>query len=294
MKHFNDKVAVVTGAASGIGRGMAEVFTNAGMKVVLADVDEARLNTTVNALNDAGASVLGVATDVSRPDQVKALAEKTLDAFGAVHVLCNNAGVGYGGQNTWEIPSEAWQWVIGVNLMGAIHGIQTFLPIMLDQEEEGHIVNTASIAGLVANGINIPYGVSKHAVVALTESLHLELMMRDANIKVSLLCPGIVNTDIMESSLRNRPPEVPPPPETMPEKAVFVEAYKTWITRGLDPKTVGRQVLEAIKAERLYVITTHDFDTNIEKRMQSVLERQNLALSEPPKGLMDILQEMIS
>ena len=282
MKHFKDRVAVVTGAASGIGRGMAEVFVEAGMKVVLADVDETGLQSTVNALNNAGARVLGVATDVSQPGQVRQLADKTLDTFGAVHVLCNNAGVGYGGQNSWEIPLATWQWVMGVNLMGAIYGIHTFLPIMLEQETEGHIVNTSSIAGLVANGINIPYGVSKHALVALTESLHLELMMQGANIKVSLLCPGIVNTDIMESSLRNRPADVPPPPDRPAEEAVFVEAYKTWVARGLDPKMVGQQVLGAIKEERLYVVTTNDFDEHIQQRMTSILDRKNLGLSEPP------------
>lgn len=292
MKDFKDKIAVVTGAASGIGRGMAEVFIEAGMKVVLADVDETNLNTTVSALNDAGANVLGVTTDVSQPIQVKQLAQKTLDAFGAVHVLCNNAGVGYGGQNTWEIPLETWQWVMGVNLMGTIHGIHHFLPIMLDQGTEGHIVNTSSIAGLVANGFNISYAVSKHAVVALTEALHLELMMQGANIKVSLLCPGIVNTDIMESSLRNRPADVPPPPDSSAEEAVFVDAYKTWIAHGLEPKMVGQQVLDAIKEERLYVITTNDFDDHIKSRMQSIVERKNLRLSEPPKGFMDILQGM--
>ena len=257
MKHFKDKVAVVTGGASGIGLGMAEAFIEAGMKVVLADVDESCLHTTVGTLNDAGAGVIGVATDVSQPDQVKELAQETLNAFGAVHVLCNNAGVGYGGQNSWDIPVETWQWVLGVNLMGTIYGIHCFLPIMLEQGTEGHIVNTSSIAGLVANGINIPYGVSKHGVVALTESLHLELLMQGANIKVSLLCPGIVNTNIMESSLRNRPPEVPPPPEPSAEEAVFFEAYQTWIKQGLDPGDVGRQVLDAIREERLYVITNH-------------------------------------
>lgn len=293
MKHFKDRVAVVTGAASGIGRGMAEVFVEAGMKVVLADVDETGLQSTVNALNNAGARVLGVATDVSQPGQVRQLADKTLDTFGAVHVLCNNAGVGYGGQNSWEIPLATWQWVMGVNLMGAIYGIHTFLPIMLEQETEGHIVNTSSIAGLVANGINIPYGVSKHALVALTESLHLELMMQGANIKVSLLCPGNVNTDIMESSLRNRPADVPPPPDRPAEEAVFVEAYKTWVARGLDPKMVGQQVLGAIKEERLYVVTTNDFDEHIQQRMTSILDRKNLGLSEPPESLMDILKEII-
>jgi NAD(P)-dependent dehydrogenase (short-subunit alcohol dehydrogenase family) len=291
MKIFEDRVAVVTGAAGGIGRGMAEVFIEAGMKVVLADVDEVKLQTTVKTFQDSGADVLGALTDVSKPDQVKTLADKTMEAFGAVHVLCNNAGVGFGGRHSWEMSIESWDWVLGVNLMGVIHGLHYFMPIMLKQEE-AHIVNTSSIAGLLSNPINIPYGVSKHGVVALTESLHHELQMHGANVNVSVLCPGTVNTDIMGSSERNRPADVSPPPELSAEEAVFLEAYKTWVQRGLDPKIVGKQVLDAIKEERLYVITTNDFDCDIELRMKSILERKNLAPPQPPKELMDILQEI--
>jgi NAD(P)-dependent dehydrogenase (short-subunit alcohol dehydrogenase family) len=293
MKIFKNRVAVVTGAASGIGRGMAEIFIEAGMKVVLADVDEVKLQNTFKTFQDAGAEVLCVPTDVSKPDQVEKLANETMDAFGAVHLLCNNAGVGVGGQHSWEIPFECWSWVLGVNLMGVIHGIHYFMPIMLEQAE-AHIVNTSSIAGLLSNAINIPYGVSKHGVVALTESLHHELQMLGANVKVSVLCPGTVNTDIMDSSERNRPADIPAPPELSEEEAVFRDAYKTWIEHGLDPKAVGRQVLEAIKEEHLYIITTNDFDHNIEQRMKNILERKNPAPPQPPKDFMDILQKMIS
>jgi short-subunit dehydrogenase len=167
-----------------------------------------------------------------------------------------------------------------------------FMPIMLEQAE-AHIVNTSSIAGLLSNAINIPYGVSKHGVVALTESLHHELQILGANVKVSVLCPGTVNTDIMDSSERNRPPDIPAPPELSEEAAVFMDAYKKWTEHGLDPKVVGRQVLEAIKEERLYIITTNDFDNNIEQRMKNILERKNPAPPQPPKDLMDILQKMI-
>ncbi|MEJ2727455.1 MAG: SDR family NAD(P)-dependent oxidoreductase [Deltaproteobacteria bacterium] len=272
---------------------MAEIFIEAGMKVVLADVDEAKLQNTFKTLQDAGAEVLCVPTDVSKPDQVEKLAKETMDAFGAVHVLCNNAGVGVGGRHSWEIPFECWSWVLGVNLMGAIYGVHYFMPLMLKQAE-AHIVNTSSIAGLLSNAINIPYGVSKHGVVALTESLHHELQMLGANVKVSVLCPGPVNTDIMDSSERNRPADIPAPPELSEEAAVFRDAYKTWIEQGLDPKAVGRQVLEAIKEERLYIITTDDFDNNIGQRMKNILERKNPAPPQPPKDLMDIIQKMIS
>ena len=293
MKIFKDRVAVVTGAASGIGRGMAETFIEAGMKVVLADVDKTRLKTTVKTFQDSGAEVLGMHTDVSKQDQVKNLADKTMDAFGAVHVLCNNAGVGIGGQYSWRIPLESWSWVLGVNLMGVINGLHYFLPIMLKQDTEAHIVNTSSIAGLLPNAISIPYGVSKHGVVALTESLYHELQIIGANVKVSVLCPGPVNTDIMDSSERNRPPDIPAPPDLSEEAAVFRDAYKTWIKRGLDPKVVGRLVIEAIKEERLYIITTNDLDRNIQQRMKNILKRKNPLPPQPPKDLMDILRGVI-
>lgn len=293
MKIFKDRVAVVTGAASGIGRGMAKIFIEAGMKIVLADVDEVKLQNTVKTFQESGAEVLSAHTDVSKPEQVEKLADKTMDAFGAVHVLCNNAGVGYGGRHSWEIPFESWSWVLGVNLMGVIYGIHYFMPIMLKQEE-AHIVNTSSLAGLLSNVINIPYGVSKHGVVALTESLHRELEILGANVKVSVLCPGPVNTDILDSSERNRPVDIPAPPELSKEEAVFREAYRTWIERGLDPNLVGKQVLEAIKEDRLYVITSNDFDGYIEQRMKNILQRENLTPSQPPKDLMAILQEISS
>jgi NAD(P)-dependent dehydrogenase (short-subunit alcohol dehydrogenase family) len=293
MKIFKNRVAVVTGAASGIGKGMAETFIEAGMKVVLADVDEVKLQNTFKTFQDCGAEVLCVPTDVSKPDQVEKLANKTLNAFGAVHVLCNNAGVGFGGQHSWEIPFECWSWVLGVNLMGVIYGVHYFMPIMLEQAK-AHIVNTSSIAGLLSSAINIPYGVSKHGVVALTESLHHELQILGASVKVSVLCPGPVNTDIMDSSERNLPPDIPAPPQLSEEQAVLRDAYKAWLEHGLDPKAVGRQVLEAIKEERLYIITTNDFDNNIEQRMTNILERKNLAPPQPPEDLMDIIQKMIS
>jgi len=291
MKNFKNRVAVVTGAASGIGRGMVEIFIEAGMKVVLADIDKPKLQLLVEEFQNSGAEVIGVPTDVSMPDQVKTLAEQTMDAFGEVHILCNNAGVGYGGRHLWEIPIESWNWVLSVNLMGVIHGLHYFMPIMLKQKTEAHIVNTASIAGLLSNSIHIPYSVSKHGVVALTESLYHELQNTGSKVNVSVLCPGAVSTDIMDSSERNRPFEIPAP-ELTESEAVFRDAYRTWIKRGIDPKEVGKQVLEAIKKERLYVITTNEFDYDIKQRMENILERQNLSPPRPPKDLLEIIQKV--
>ena len=262
------------------------------MKVVLADVEERKLENTVGSFKESGAAVLGVTTDVSRAEQVEALARKALDAFGAVHVLCNNAGVAYGGRSSWETPVEAWNWVLGVNLMGVIHGLHAFMPILLEQDTEAHVVNTASVAGLVRNATNSSYGVSKHAVVALSESLHAELQTRGAKVKVSVLCPGPVNTDIMKSSERNRPDTVPAPPELAQEEALFREAFAIWLERGMDPKDVGRQVLDAIREERFYVIT-HDYVAVIEDRMKDILKKENPGIREPPQDLLEIFQEVI-
>lgn len=292
MKDFKDRVAVVTGAASGIGRGIAENLLATGMRAVLADIDEERLNVTVKKFRESGANVIGILTDVSKPDDIEELAQKTLDAFGAVHILCNNAGVGYGGRSGWEVPLEAWNWVVGVNLMGVIHGVHTFMPIMLEQNVEAHIVNTASIAGLVMNAMNIPYGVSKHAVVALSESMHIQLQNRGSKVKVSVLCPGPINTDIMHSSERNRPASVPPPPELTKEEELFRRAYELWLERGMDPKEVGRMVLDAIKEERLYIIT-HDFNNYIESRLKNIIGCKNPEPMQPPADMMAIVQEVM-
>jgi len=292
MKEFKERTAVVTGAASGIGRAMVTSFLDVGMNVVLADIDEERLENTVVSFKESGGRVLAVPMDVSDAKQVQDLAQKTLDSFGAVHVLCNNAGVGYAVRNSWETPLEGWKWVLNVNLMGVIHGIQAFMPIMLEQDSEAHIVNTASVAGLLMNVINVPYGVSKHAVVALSESLHLELLTQNAKVNVSVVCPGMVNTDLINSSQRLRPDTVPPPPELTPEEDIFRRVFETWLERGMDPAEVARQVLDAIREERFYVLT-HDYKGNIEQRLKNMLTSQNPELSEPPREFMDIYQELM-
>lgn len=292
MKEFKERTAVVTGAASGIGRAMVGAFLDVGMNVVLADIDEERLENTVNSFREAGGNVLPVLMDVSDSEQVQALAQKTLDNFGAVDVLCNNAGIGYPTRSSWEAPLEVWRWVLDVNLMGVIHGIQTFIPIMLEQETGGHVVNTASIAGLISSGISAAYGVSKHAVVALSEALHIELLTRNANVKVSVLCPGNINTDIMNASLRFRPKNVPPPYEMTPEEEIFRNAYATWLKRGMDPAEVARQVIDAVREERFYVIT-HDFSSYIETRMKNILSSNNPELMPPPQDLLNLLQELM-
>lgn len=289
MQNLKDRVAVITGAAGGIGRAMAKCFTAAGMKVVLAGVNEERIRQAVSEFEETGAQVLGVKADVSHAGEVEALAAKTLEAFGAVHVLCNNAGVAYGGRSSWETPLEAWKWVLDVNLMGVIHGIHTFIPIMLAQDSEAHIVNTASNSGLVMNTHTVPYGVSKHAVVALSESLHLELMQRNSQVKISVLCPGPVNTDIMAASQRNLPDSVPSPPEMTPEEALFKKAFEMYIKGGLDPEEVGQKVLAAIRREQFYVFT-HDYSRAIEDRIRNILAAQNPEPRPPTAEFLKIIE----
>jgi NAD(P)-dependent dehydrogenase (short-subunit alcohol dehydrogenase family) len=207
MKNFSGKVAVITGGASGIGRALAKRCAAEGMRLVLADVEDKGLHQTADELQAAGAQVLVVKTDVSKVSQVEALAEKAFAISGEVTLLFNNAGVSSGGKSAWESSLVEWEWVLGVNLWGVIYGIRAFLPKMLEQEHGGYIVNTASLAGLVSYPGSAVYNVSKHGVVTLSETLYQELAQRHPKVLVSVLCPGLVNTRIMEAA-RNRPLEL--------------------------------------------------------------------------------------
>lgn len=275
MKDFKDKVAVVTGGASGIGRGMAERFGEEGMKVVLADVEEQALKQAEAEFREQGFDVIGVLTDVSKPEELEKLADETLSAFGKVHVVCNNAGVAGAWGPTWENTLDDWNWIMGVNLWGVIYGVRTFLPIMLKQEEEGHIVNTASLAGLMpGQGI---YGVTKQAVVALSESLYNELHLSNAKIGVSVLCPGWVNTNIADAS-RNRPAELA---KTVgagvddQRQQVVNEIVRNFLKNGLMPSEIARQVFEAIRDDQLYIITHPEMDFIFQERFDNIINRRN-------------------
>ncbi|HKU36763.1 MAG TPA: SDR family NAD(P)-dependent oxidoreductase [Polyangiales bacterium] len=282
MKDVKGKVAVVTGAASGIGRGLAQSFAAAGMKVVLSDVEQARLAATCEELRASGADVHAIATDVSKPEEVSELARQTLSRYGAVHVLCNNAGVGTDVRPSWNTSLDDWNWVLGVNLMGVIHGIRSFIPIMIEQNDDAHVVNTASLAGLIY-GENTVYAVSKFAVVGLSESIQLELARAGHKVKVSVLCPAWVKTDIIHAG-RNRPTDLAPaaPQARGRINQVFADWVADQIANGLDPRTVGDQVLDAIRNERFYVLTHPEWKPLIEHRMQSVLSGANPTSLQPP------------
>ena len=278
MKDVRGKVAVVTGGASGIGRGMAEAFAAAGMKLVLADVDAERLGRVARELEKTGAEVAAVPTDVSIQADVDRLARRALDTFGAVHVVCNNAGVAHGGVPTWESTLHDWEWIVGVNLMGVVHGVRAFTPILREQGES-HIVNTASMAGLISGGGNALYGVTKHAVVALSEALWNELAAQpEAHVRVSVLCPGWINTQIMQSSLRNRPEAVrhhTPEVRTSPEAEIRRKQVEALLASGLDPRRVGDLVLEAVRAERFWILTPPEWKSMIRHRLENILEERD-------------------
>lgn len=276
MKEFKGKVAVVTGAASGIGRAMAERFAAEGMTVVLADIEQGPLAETEAELKAKGAAVLAVPTDVSKAGDVEALAKKTVDAFGAVHVLCNNAGVAVDGLS-WERTVADWQWVLGVNLWGVIHGIRVFVPIMLGQEGEGHIINTSSVAGLVSIPMHGVYQVTKHAVVTLSETLHHELGLLGARVKVSVLCPGWVNTAIADCD-RNRPAELQNEPaerSRRPEEEMFEKAVRQLVATGLPPEQVADDVVRAIRDEKLYILTHPEMNDAIRTRTEGIVTERN-------------------
>lgn len=277
MKQFKGKVAVVTGAASGIGRGLAERCAQEGMKVVLADVEKEALAQAEEQMKSAGATVLAVLTDVSKTDDVEALAQRALAAFGAVHVLCNNAGVG-AGTSVWETTKDEWEWVMGVNLWGVIHGARVFIPIMLEQGSECHIVNTASIAGLLPyHPLTASYQVTKHAVVALSEQLYHELARRGARVKVSVLCPGWVKTRILESG-RNRPPALrnePAATSMSPEYQAVIEAFQQAVRDGMSPNQAADFVFRAIREEKLYVLPDPGWKSAVRTRMEDIVEERN-------------------
>ena len=276
MKEFSGKVAVVTGAASGIGRALAEACAREGMKVVLADVDEAPLTETERELRGAGADVLAVRTDVSKAEDVEALARGTLEAFGAAHLLFNNAGVG-AGTTVWESTLRDWQWALGVNLWGVIHGVRTFVPLMLEQGDECHVVNTSSMAGLVSGPALGVYKVAKHGVVSLSETLYHELAIIKSKIGVSVLCPGGVKTRVMDSG-RNRPAELQNDSARESTHPAVVQAeamLHRLVADGLPPSRVAEAVFDAIREGRFYVLTHADWKPLVRKRMNDILLGRN-------------------
>ena len=267
MKDLKGKVAVVTGAASGIGFAMSERFVAEGMQVVMADVEKEVLAEAATRLEGEGADVLGVLCDVSDSAAVQDLASQTLSAYGGVHVVCNNAGVSPGGLMLETTPAE-WEWIVGVNVLGVAHGVTVFGPLLVEAGE-GHIVNTASEAGLVANSVLGMYCATKHAVVGLSESLWWEL--HSQGVGVSCLCPNLVNTRIFQSE-RNRPYAAE---LTATQNAIMIPLRETLSARGMAPSEVAAHVADAIVEDRFWVFTHDITPTAAAVRFADIDARRN-------------------
>jgi NAD(P)-dependent dehydrogenase (short-subunit alcohol dehydrogenase family) len=268
MKVLRGKVAVITGGASGIGRSVAERAAAEGMKVVLADIEEGPLSLTAGTLKSSGAEVEAVVADVSNGSDVEALRDRALERFGAVHLVHNNAGVGVGGL-LWTVPAADWKWILGVNLWGVINGIRTFVPLLIEQGE-GHVVNTASLAGLTSPGLLGPYNATKHAVVTISETLYRDLRVIGTSVGVSVLCPGFVRTYIAESE-RNRPGWAP-----VSEDDALAEASRVMVRQmvegGIEPSQVADRVIDAVRTDTFYVLTHEVSRSMVEARMRDILE----------------------
>ncbi|HEY7198607.1 MAG TPA: SDR family NAD(P)-dependent oxidoreductase [Candidatus Dormibacteraeota bacterium] len=275
MRDLAGRVAVVTGAASGMGRAFAERFAAEGMRVVLADVEAEPLERAVAELGGAGGDVIGVPCDVSRLESVTALADAAVGAYGAIHLAVNNAGVeGYLDGALWEATERDWRWTMGVNFWGVVHGVRTFLPIMLAQGEEGHLVNTVSMTAVV-RATNM-YGVAKHAVLALTETIHAQLREREARVGVSALCPGMIATRLFEGS-RNRPPELrnEREPAGAEQGREIRRRMHERLQAGMPPSEVADALVRGIQEERLYILTDREWDDRIRTRTEDILLGRN-------------------
>ena len=273
MKHFEGKTAVVTGAASGIGFGLAQRFAEENMQVVMADLEQTALEEAVEKLEKQQHRVVGIPADVLIEEAVNELYSKSRETFGNIHVLCNNAGIAAssGNKPIWEVERTDWQWTLGVNFYGVLYGIQAFLPHMIEHGEDGHVVTTASLAGLIRGAG--PYGVSKHAVRALAETLNSDLVARGAKIRSSVLCPGFVNTNIGKSE-RNRPSnltQLQAPLEDIENSPIMA-----LLRNGKEPSEIAEIVIEAIRDDLFYILPHPAWDDTLKTYFEEILSREAL------------------
>ena len=267
------KVAVVTGAASGMGLAMAQTFADSGMAVVLADIEEAALEAAVDGLSTGGHKAIGVRTDVSKLSDVQALADATLKEFGAVHVLCNNAGVGVGAP-VGNTSIADWKWTLDIDLWGPIYGVETFLPL-IEEQGEGHINSTASMAGLYAGASLGAYNVAKHGVIALMGSLERDLRWRESKVRASVLCPGPINTKIVDSE-RNRDPDDAANHVDSEQGQKFWEFLTRTLANGMDPAEVGPMVLDAVINDKFWILTHPEMGEIAINQARAMLDDQHL------------------
>ncbi|MDH5288556.1 MAG: SDR family NAD(P)-dependent oxidoreductase [Acidimicrobiia bacterium] len=270
----NGKTAVVTGGGSGIGRGIVRALAGQGMNIVVADIEQAPMDEVVAELAERGTEAIGVRTDVSKLDQVEALAAAALDRFGAVHVLCNNAGVGVS-DPVGATSMEDWRWTIDIDLWGPIHGVHVFLPIMERQGEPGHLNSTASMAGLYAGASLGAYNVAKHGVVALMASLERDLRLAGSPLHASVLCPGPINTNIVDSE-RNRSAESAAQHVGTAAGRKFWDILTRTLADGMKPDDVGPMVLDAVLNDRFWVLTHPEMGGLVRKQVDQMLEDRSL------------------
>jgi NAD(P)-dependent dehydrogenase (short-subunit alcohol dehydrogenase family) len=274
MNEFSGKVAVITGAAGGLGLALAHQAAARGMKLVLADVDRASLAASVETLRAAGAEAIGVATDVSDPAQLEALAAASVDAFGAVHLLFNNAGVGAGGF-VWENTANDWQWVWSVNVLGVVNGLRAFVPRMLKQAEPAHIVNTASVAGLLAPPMLGLYNATKHAVIGVSETLYNDLKIAGPHVQCSVLCPAFFDTGIADSE-RTRPAELRNQNAlTASQRTANAQLHKAVKAGKLSAAQVAEKTFAAICAGQFYILTHPAIKPAINLRLEDLAQERN-------------------
>jgi NAD(P)-dependent dehydrogenase (short-subunit alcohol dehydrogenase family) len=273
MQDFEGKVAVVTGGASGIGLGMSRAFSRAGMKLVIADLDEAAMAAASTELAAAGTEVVTQRCDVSSHDQIQALADTTVSAFGAVHVLCNNAGIGIP-TATHEMKLQDWKWIIDVCLWGPIYGIDVFLPL-IEEQGEGHINSTSSMAGLIATRMMGAYNVAKHGVVALMATLERDLRSRKSPVHASVLCPGPINTNISRHSVEYRPGQAKPKSDGETSGRV-ARNIQDILEQGMDPDEVGEMVREAIASDQFWILTHPRWTKAVQNMLDAMNEDRSL------------------
>lgn len=282
MQEFAGRVAVITGAASGIGRALTEKCIAEGMHVVMADIEKAALEQTAAELQaTTNNQVLPIVTNVAMEAELTKVLHEAVENLGGVHLLFNNAGVG-GGGNAWNATQKDWDWVLGVNLWSVIYGLRVFVPQMIAQNVPCHIVNTASVAGLIGGSTNALYSVTKHGVVALTENLYVDLNAEGTQVGCSVLCPGFVNTNIFNSG-RNRPADLAneaAPSAPTPEDEQRMSMFREILRQGMQPAEIADIVFDAIRENRLYILTHDHFDDMIRTRAENIISGTNPALGE--------------
>lgn len=273
MQDLKGKVAVITGGAEGIGKAIAVAAAAEGMKLVLADIDASKLDKTVTEFAANGTEVIGIKTDVSKYEQVEALAQAAFERFGNVHLLVNNAGVAVA-KSAWETTQQDWDWVMGVNLYGVTNGLRAFIPTMLEKGEEGHIVNTASVAGLISEPALAAYNVSKFGVVTLSEGLHHDLTLRKSNIKVSVLCPAWVKTRIAESERNRDQSDRCDVSKLDPISLKTGMSIMNAVQNGIPPEKVAADVIAAVKAGKFYILTHPHSKAGVQIRMEDIINER--------------------